>query len=71
VHTAAPRSIIACAKSPAWRLGVSVAARRFNSDFAAGSGWRTANSLAMTRSMLPSTGVAASPKAMAAMADAV
>ena len=53
------------------RAGVSVAARRFNSGLAAGSGWRTANRRATTRSMLPSTGVADSPKAMAAMAAAV
>ena len=36
VQMPAPRSIIACAKSPARRGGVSVAARRFNSGFAAG-----------------------------------
>ena len=68
---AAPRSIIAWAKSPGRLAGVRVAARRRNSLLAAGSGWRTANSRATTRSMLPSTGVAGSPKAIAAIAAAV
>ena len=40
-------------------------------SLAAGSGFFTANSRATTRSMLPSTGVAGAPKAMAAIAAAV
>ncbi len=58
VHRLAPRSISACAKSPARFAGVSVPARRRISSLAAGSGFLTANSRAITRSMLPSTGVA-------------
>ena len=71
VHRLAPRSISAWAKSPARRAGVSVAASRLISGLAAGSGVATANSRATTRSMLPSTGVARAPKAMAAIAAAV
>jgi len=71
VQSVAPRSIIACAKSPARRSGVSVAASRFSSGLAAGSGVSMANSRATTRSILPSTGLALRSKAMAAMAAAV
>ena len=71
VQTPAPRSIMACAKSPARRFGVKVAARRRSSGLAAGSGSVTVNSRATTLSMLPSTGLAGSPKAIAAMAAAV
>ena len=71
LHTLAPRSISACAKSPARLAGVRARASRLISGLAAGSGVFTANSRATTRSMLPSTGIVAAPKAMAAMAAAV
>jgi hypothetical protein len=50
---------------------VSVWARRRICGLALGSGSRTANSRAATRSMLPSTGMVGAPKAMAAIAAAV
>ena len=67
----APRSIIAWAKSPGRAFGVRLSASALISDFAAGSGVVTANRRATTRSILPSTGVAGRPKAIAAMAAAV
>ena len=59
VQMVAPRSIIACAKSPGARAGVSASARRRISGLARGSGSSIANSRATTRSTLPSTGHAA------------
>ena len=58
VQIVAPRSIIACAKSPARRGGNSSRASREISGLAAGSGVVTAKSRAITRSILPSTGLA-------------
>ena len=69
VQIVAPRSIIACAKSPA-----AVAARArgpAQSGLASGNGPASANSRAITRSILPSTGLAGGPKAIAAIAAAV
>ena len=71
VQIVAPRSIIACAKSPARACGARASATFFNTGFAAGSFSRTAKSLASTRSMLPSTGAAGIPKPIAAIAAAV
>ena len=51
--------------------GVNVPASRLISSLAPGSGFLTANRRAITRSMLPSTGVARAPKAIAAIAAAV
>ena len=67
----APRSIMAWAKSPAPLLPASASPPGADLLLAAGSGRLTANSRAITRSMLPSTGVAGAPKAMAAIAAAV
>jgi hypothetical protein len=62
---------MACAKSPDRCSGVNVAASALISALAWGSGVATANSRATTRSILPSTGVARLPKAIAAIAAAV
>ena len=59
VQIVAPRSIMACAKSPARRCGVSVAASARISGLAPGSSSSTAKSRAITRSILPSTGAGA------------
>ncbi len=53
------------------RAGVRVAANRLISGLALGSGVFTAKRRDVTRSILPSTGVAFSPNAIAAMAAAV
>ena len=72
VQMVAPRSISACAKSPARAAGTSVCGEPL--DRAA---WpravrsSTANSLATTRSTLPSTGAAGASNAIAAIAAAV
>ena len=58
VQIVAPRSISACAKSPARASGASVCARRWISGLAAGNSSSTANSRVTTRSTLPSTGTA-------------
>ena len=71
VQTVAPRSISAWAQSPDRAPHAKVCARRLSCAFAAGNGCLTANSRAITRSMLPSTGMVEAPKAMAAMAAAV
>ncbi len=71
VQIADPRSIIACAKSPARVCGVSSACRARMSFFAAGRGVSIAKSRATTRSMFASTTTAGSSYAMAAMAAAV
>ena len=62
---------MAWAKSPGLVRGVSVPASDLIFVFASGSGLVTANRRATTRSILPSTGVARSLKAIAAMAAAV
>ena len=62
---------MACAKSPARAAGVICVAKALIAGFAAGSGASTWNSLAVTRSMFPSTGVACRPNAIAAIAAAV
>ena len=67
----APRSIIAWVKSPGLTSGTSISAKRRMSGFAAGSGASTANSRAITRSMLPSIATARLSKAIAAIAAAV
>ena len=54
----APRSISACAKSPVRCGGISDAASRLMTGFAAGNSSSTANSRVTTRSTLPSTGTA-------------
>ncbi len=59
VQSVAPRSIIACAKSPGLCFGVRLFAKALISAFASGKGVVTAKSRATTRSILPSTGVAA------------
>ena len=64
----APKSIIACAKSPARSGGVIDTALVLISGLAAGSGVSMWNNRAVTRSIFPSTGVAFCPKAMAATA---
>ena len=71
VQIVAPKSIIAWAKSPARVSGVSASASALISVLAVGSGVARAKSRATTRSILPSTGVARLPKAMAATAAAV
>ena len=71
VHRVAPRSIMACAKSPGRSCGTSPAFFSLTSAFSAGSGVCISNSRASTRSILPSTGAAGRLKAMAAMAAAV
>ncbi len=71
VHTVAPRSIIAWAKSPARRSGVSIRARSSINGRAAGNGVSMASSRATTRTTLPSTGVALRAKAIAVIAAAV
>ena len=68
VHSVAPRSIIACAKSPVRRSGVSVRARASISGRAAGRACSIACSRATTLSTLPSTGVVGRSKAIAAIA---
>ncbi len=71
VQMVAPRSISACAKSPARRGGSSDAASALMRGFAAGNSSSTANSRVTTRSTLPSTGTAGASKAIAAIAAAV
>ena len=71
VQSIAPRSIMACTKSPGRSAGVRLSARRRMSTFAARRGASTAKRRATTRSMLPSTGVARLPNAIAAIAAAV
>ena len=71
VQMVAPRSIRAWAQSPDRASRAKVCARRLISLLAAGSGFLTANSRAITRSMLPSTGTTGAPKAIAAIAAAV
>ena len=71
VQIVAPRSIIACVKSPARRCGTSVSARARISAFAAGNSASIANSRAITRSMLPSIATARRSNAIAAIAAAV
>ena len=58
VQMVAPRSISACAKSPARFAGTRPSASRRICAFAAGSSSSTAKSLATTRSTLPSTAAA-------------
>ncbi len=66
-----PRSISACALSPALASPSSVAASCWISGFACGSGSSTAYSRDTTRSILPSTGMVLMSNAIAAIADAV
>ncbi len=66
-----PRSISACALSPARVAPSSVVASCWISGFDCGSGSSTANSRDTTRSMLPSTGMVRRPNAIAAIAAAV
>ena len=71
VQTEDPRSIIACAKSPARRAGVMASAAMRMGLRAAGIGVSIANSRATTRSTLASTTTARWAKAIAATAAAV
>lgn len=71
VQIVAPKSIIACAKSPALTFGASMVAMALMSGLDAGNGLVIAHSLESTRSMFPSTGAACLPKAIDAMAAAV
>ena len=71
VQIDAPRSISACALSPARLSASSVAANSLISGFACGSASSTANSRYTTRSLLPSSGMARRSKAIAAIAAAV
>ena len=71
VQIVAPRSMVACAKSPGRPRGTSAAVSRRISGRAAGIGVSTAWSRVITRSTLPSTTVATSPNAIAATAAAV
>ena len=71
VQIVAPRSIIACAKSPGRSAGVISAVRSRISALAAGRGVSMANSRATTRSTLPSTTASGRSKAIAAIAAAV
>ena len=71
VQMVAPRSISACAKSPARSAGTMHAVRRRISALAAGNSCSSAKSLATTRSTLPSTAAAGASNAMAAIAAAV
>ena len=71
VQMVAPRSIIACAKSPGRSFGTSLSSQARISVLASGSGVRMANRRAITRSTLPSTTAAGLSKAIAAIAAAV
>ena len=72
VQMVAPRSISACAKSPARADGHQALRRGAGCPaLAAGNSSSTANSRATTRSTLPSTAAAGASKAMAAIAAAV
>ena len=66
-----PRSIKACALSPARDGPSNVAANCWISGFACGSGSSTVNSRDTTRSILPSTGMVLMSKAIAEIAAAV
>jgi hypothetical protein len=71
VQIVAPRSIIACAKSPGRSLGVSSVTLRFIAGLEPGSGASMANSREITRSTLPSITAACRSKAIAATAAEV
>ena len=71
LHTVAPRSISAWAKSPARWRGVRRCATSAISGLAAGNGVSIRWSRDITRSMFPSTGVAGWSNAIAAIAAAV
>lgn len=71
VHTVAPRSISAWAKSPGRPGAARAAASRVIPPRAAGSGVSMACSRASTRTTLPSTGTAGRSNAIAAIAAAV
>ncbi|MNT09440.1 hypothetical protein D3C72_1442230 [compost metagenome] len=71
VQIVAPISIMACAKSPGLSAGVISPMRARISVLAAGRGVSIANNREITRSTLPSTTAAGSPKAIAAMAAEV
>ena len=71
VQMPAPRSISACAKSPARFCGTSDLPSASSLALAPGSGSVTANSRAITRSALASIAASRASKAMAAIAPAV
>ena len=71
VQMVAPRSIIACAKSPARLTGVFTAVRSRIEARAWGRGVPISYSRETTRSTLPSTTTADCPNAIAATAAAV
>ena len=71
VQIVAPRSIIACAKSPGRDCGTSRSTTSWIAGFASGSGVSIARSRVITRSTLPSTTAAGRSKAIAAIAAAV
>jgi hypothetical protein len=71
VQMVALKSISPWAKSPARRLGTRPAASFRSCGFPVGNSCSKANSLATTRSTLPSTAAARTPKAIAAIAAAV
>jgi hypothetical protein len=64
-------SISACEKSPALRLGASARAAVAISALARDGGSSSARNRARIRAILPSTGAAFCPKAIAAIAAAV
>ena len=71
VQIVAPRSIIACAKSPARASGTSVCASAADLRLGGRQSRSIANSRATTRSTLPSTATARRSNAIAAIAAAV
>ncbi|MEJ1969619.1 MAG: hypothetical protein WDN03_13445 [Rhizomicrobium sp.] len=71
MQIAEPRSISACAKSPARRAGTSACNAARMSDFDFGSGAVMANTRAITRSALASIAACGRSKAIAAIAPAV
>ena len=71
VQIVAPRSIIACAKSPGRVAGTSLSTIARICGLASGSGVSIASSRETTRSTLPSTTAAGRSKAIAAIAAAV
>ncbi len=71
VQIVAPRSIMACAKSPGRAAGTSCSTIAWICGLAAGSGVSIASNRAITRSTLPSTTAAGRSKAIAAIAAAV
>jgi hypothetical protein len=68
VQISAPRSISACAKSPARFSGTSDLPKRQQLGLRAGSGSSTAKNRAITRSALASIAASRAPKAIAAIA---